>query len=874
MTANLDQFALELDTLLGLHPGPDPVLDNAPLQAASLLAGMDMDADATPRPELRARWIAHTRTLNPQRSTRNLFATKWAWTAILLLVLALLIAFRQPVFAAVGRLFGYIYIQDLGFLPANSTLVLAQPVVQSHDERSLLALHGVSTARETVLTLEYSDIASPADGAQLETATGEVIPLSWWEYNPNTPNSHGVRLFFPSLTEGVTQTTLVLPEGWRLPLAWIPASQSGWPDVQVIPYPQVDAETPSPADACVEKNGMDLCVQAATTTSEATSILVGAQSTHPDLHPGHIWQGLVWQTETEPVTLRDAQGNTFSMDGMQGDSLLFPPLPGGQQVTLNVPALLASVSIPEQSIVVDMGSDPQPDTVISLDVSIQVLDMTIHFSQATFTGDGFNSLRLTLNADPVQTVNGLTPAALEIGKPDRVDDLYGTGMLMGSKDIFIELVRPQEKVTGTITIPVVGATVIVDGPFEFTFALPEAVSITPTPIVADPNTFSPAPTPTPLSLDSYAYSGQPLQSGDLLFTAINGDNSDVYAFRPGVDSQPRLFATLPGAIAQIYIHPDRQGLDYLAGSHKIRDGISYIDHIRLYTLRFAEDKPQLLYSFTPNSVNHVGTIVQADWSFDGKYMAFRDSGGSQPGVSQRFGWFDMSCRASGLCLQHEIQVNEHLLLSAPLFSPSDYRILFSGADESGTGEPDVFLLDFDPDTSDTPIVNLTTQISVSDGNNASTWTSDGKILNICFDGMSWETNVFCIIDPMTGDTTYGELISPNLGEYRLYSGMFWLQPVGSQVATTIFPKNGTRDSLQELRLMDLNGHLGLKLAETRWIAYIQLFPIRAMAGLRHRRGYTFIYRGCELWHLNTCSGASQVSHLLGRLGALIFGCLR
>ena len=819
MTANLDQFALELDTLLGLHPGPDPVLDNAPLQAASLLAGMDMDADATPRPELRARWISHTRTLNPQRSTRNLFATKWAWTAILLLVLALLIAFRQPVFAAVGRLFGYIYIQDSGFLPADSTLVLAQPVVQSHEGRSLLALRGVSTLRETVLNLEYSDIASPADGAQLETSTGEVIPVSWWEYSPNTPDSHGVRLFFPTLPEGVTQTTLVLPEGWRLPLAWIPASQSGLPDVQIIPYPVADAETSSPADACVEKNGMELCVQAATTTSEATSILVGAQSTHPDLHPGNIWQGLVWQTETKPVTLQDAQGNPFSMDGMQGDTLLFPSLPGGQQVTLTVPALLASVNIPEQTIVVDMGSGPQPDTVIPLDVSIQVLDMTVHFSQATFTGDGVNSLRLTLNADPVQTVNGLTPAALEIGKPDRVDDLYGTGMLMGSKDIFIELVRPQEKVTGVITIPVVGATVIVDGPFEFTFALPGAASISPTPVVADPNTFSPAPTPTPLSLDSYAYSGQPLQSGDLLFTAINGDSTDVYAFTPDIDSQPRLFATLPGAVAQIYIHPDRQGLDYLAGSHEFRDGFSYIDHIRLYSLRFSEKTPRLLYIFAPNPANSIGTTVYADWSFDGKYMGFRDTGGNRPGFLERFGWFDMSCRASESCPLHEIPVNEHWSLFPPVFSPSDYRMLFTGADESDTGGPNLFLLDFDPTSPSTNIIKITSnssQFADDVGVSPAVWAPDGSIFTLCTNRQS-TTTMFCSVEPKNGSIVSGASYTEHITDYQL-------SPSGEQVLAVVIDHNAPGKGILEIHLYDLDGNAGPALATGRMFDIVAMSP--------------------------------------------------
>ncbi|MEW5829690.1 MAG: hypothetical protein AB1846_12425 [Chloroflexota bacterium] len=820
MTTDLEQFTFELDTLLGLQSGQ--VADTPTLQAASALIQMRLDADAAPQHEFRSRWVSRTIDLASQYSARSLFAVKWTWAAALILVFALLVAFRQPVFAAIGRWLGYIYIPDSGFLPADTTLVLAQPVVQQHDGRALLAQRGVATPGETTLYLEYSDIASSADGARLEIPTGEIIPLSWWEYSPYSPDAKGVRLIFPALPVGVTQMILALPEGWRLPLTWIPAAESGLPDVQVVPYPTANTETPFQTDICQEMNGMSLCVLAATTSVENTSVLVESRPTIPDLRPS--WVGTVWQTETALVTLRDERGNSYQMLDDQGNTLMFPPLPAGQQVTLNIPAFLARVDLPEQTIVVDMGDDPRPDTVIPLDIGIQVLGSTVHFSRATFTGDGVNSLRLILDADPVQTVDGITPAAIEIGKPDRVDDLFGGGMLAGSKDIFIELVRSNGKITGVLTIPVVGATVMVDGPFDFTFNLPDAASITPTPVVADPNTFSPAPAPTPLPLDSYVFSDQSLQRGDLIFTAVNGENTDVYMFTPGEEAQPQLLATLPGVVSQIYIHLDHQGLDYLAGSGELRDGFSYVDNVRLYTIRFTDNMPRLLYNFASNPANTIGTTVYADWSFDGKYLAFRDSGGNRPGHEARFGWFDMSCRSSGFCALHEIPVNEQWSLSAPIFSPFDYRMLFSGADESGTGEPDVFLLDFDPDKPDMPIANLTTQIFISDGVNAPTWTPDGQILDICFDGMSWETNVFCIIDPSTGNVTAGELISSSLGDYRLYGGVFWIQPATNQIVISVFPKNGTRESLQELRLMDLNGHLGTKLAASQWISHVDFSP--------------------------------------------------
>jgi hypothetical protein len=816
MTTNLKQFAQELDTLLGLHPGPAPALDDTALQTASLLMGLDLDVGAAPRPELRTRWISHTRTLNSQRSNRSLFTTKWAWIVALLLVLALLIAFRQPVFAAVGRLFGFIYIQDSGFLPADSTLVLVQPVVQSHNGRSLLALRGTRTPGETTLTLEYSDTASPADGAQLETLTGDVIPLSWWEYNPNAPDSHGVRLFFSTLPEGVTQTTLVLPEGWRLPLTWIPASQSGLPDVQVIPYP--DAATPSPADACTEKNGMQLCVLAATASTESTSILVQAQSTSSDLSPGDIWQGLVWQTETEKATLRDSQGNTFPMNGAQGSTLTFPPLPGSQQVTLSVPAVLASVSIPEQTIVVDVGSDPQPDTVIPLDVSIQVLDMTVHFSQGTFVGDGVNSLRLTLNADPVQTVNGLTPAALEIGKPDRVDDLYGTGMLAGSKDIFIELVRPQEKVTGTITIPVVGTTVIVNGPFEFTFTLPDEQSITPTPAVADPNTFSPAPAPTPLPFDHYYFSGQTLEAGDLLYVVWHNLQSDIYRFSPSMNIDHGLFLTLPGHVSSINIHPNRQGLDYLTGIYDKDSNV--LDDPHLYTFRFEEPTPRLLALTPPGLL----LPFQLAWSADGQLLAF-DTAPNAPGAMGSIGWIDLACRENGECPINILDdpTGNGLGLTDLAFSPNGKWLALNASDsESGAGE--VYMLPFE-NHHPGKLYNLSQSRWFADS--IYSWISEDTLVWMCDSGNALNPTSSLCLKKVTERTSSSEIIfsfndwqyfgmAPN-GEY------FWQVVINRQVEREqqiwLHDRTGASDLLTSAPWINLDYGKPAFSMDGRYLAY-------------------------------------------------------
>jgi len=135
LNKTLDQFNLRLDRMLSLSPAQtgspatsDPSVEAA-LQTAGLLTGLDLATEAAPRPELRQRWAranAKPPTAHPGRSrlTRRL-----AWVVALIIALALLAAFRQPVLAAVGRLFGYIYVQDSGFLPVDSTLVLQQPVL-------------------------------------------------------------------------------------------------------------------------------------------------------------------------------------------------------------------------------------------------------------------------------------------------------------------------------------------------------------------------------------------------------------------------------------------------------------------------------------------------------------------------------------------------------------------------------------------------------------------------------------------------------------------------------------------------------------------------------------------------------------------------
>jgi hypothetical protein len=842
MNNQMKQFSLQLDQLLGIHVEQINTVftnpqDETALEIGSLLKGMDFDSELAPKSSIRSHWVSQTQAITPP--TRRLITVRTAWLAALVLALALLIAFRQPVLAAVSNLFGYVYFQDVGFLPADSTRVLQQPIRQEHAGQSLIVIRGIATQSETIIWLEYSDSARPADGAKLTTSTGSRLEVSHWEYSPNLPDTHGVVMHFPSLPPGTTQTTLSLPEGWQIPLEWIPASQSHLPDVRAVPYPATVApETPALSavtpeqELCQEKHGMKLCVLAATattnqagtvTTSENTSVLVQTHSLLPALSE-KVWFGAIWR---KGVTLKDAKGNVFPLNSYQNGTLLFPPISANQTVSLTVPAVLASLDVSRQSITVDLGSDPQPNNIIPLDVTIPVLGTSVHFSKATFIGDGVSSLRLTLDADPVQTVDGITPVSIEIGKPDQVDDLYGVGMLEGSKDIFIELIRPTGKVTGILNIPLDKAIVTVQGPFELSFNLPEAASISPAPALADPNTFSPAPTATPIPLDAYVFSGQSLLPGDLLYTVLDDDNTNVYIFPAGTSGlketqgakQSRLLVILPGAVSQIYLHPDRQGLDYLAGTHEFRDGFSYIDHIRLYTLRFADQRPYLLHNFPANQQNLVGTTVEGSWSFDGHYAIFRYSK-PLPGEGDypwKFLWMDMTCSNGKLCMPHEVVPSTNLGLYEANFAPTDYRILFTGENYSGPGDSSLFIMDFNPSSEKNDMVKITTRgpiLSVG-ADERTLWAADGSIFSLCSDGQA--LTMFCSVNPGTGEIVSSAPYTEHITDYQLTSS-------GKQVLAVVINHTAPGKGLEEIHLFEMDGRAGPALATERMFNILEMSP--------------------------------------------------
>lgn len=838
----VQRFSQALDSLLGLRDQPsnenDPQI-KASMEVAQTIMRIPLEEEITLPVGLRQAWIERSRHITKRGVIFPSISIPRAAFVITTIILVLIIGFYQPVFAAVGQIFGYVYIPDVGFLPRNTTRILEQPVRQIHNEQSLTVTRGIATPAETILFLKFTPIAQALDGAWLMLPSGEQLTVKDWHYFPDQPNSTGVQAIFPPLPNDQDTVTLALKEGWRLPLHWITAGQSSLPDVQVIPPSEPFLLPPTETgNLCVTKNPVQLCLLAATSADEKTSLLLHVDFFDPALQPSNL--GLTWQTESQPVQLLTSQGERVSLIREEGNTLLFPTIPAQQKITISIPAVLADIDILDQFITVDLGDNPQVNDTIPVNAQIQILGATLYFSRATLIDNGVNSLQLTLNADdPLPSYHRITPILLDLGKPENISDLYGSGILSGKKDIFVELIRPQGKIHGTIRIPIIKASVMVEGPFKISFTLPNGTTEnpttnripTPTVLEVNPTNFSPLATPTPLSMTKYDYTGENLQPGDLIYSLSGEDQSEIFLVQPG--KSQRLLANLPGVLTQGFVHPDKGGINYLAGVRKTKDGLDYVDELQLYSIRFDQPLPKLLYRFSPNADNLVGTSVTANWSFDGRYGIFRMPN-SAPGASGwRYIWMDLNCQITSTCQPQELVQPASLDLYNSVFAPSDYRILFSGADRAGTGKDDIFLVDFNPYQSPLEFKNLTNSYNIDVSITPAQWTSASSIFTLCSPTQEdTDQNTFCLVDIKNAPLTSIRSLSPIPKGMRLY-GNYWISSSGKYLAALFFSTNALEgETLPAFRLLNLatgeitdNGNAQTMLTSTfspdeKYLAYV------------------------------------------------------
>ena len=222
-----------------------------------------------------------------------------------------------------------------------------------------------------------------------------------------------------------------------------------------------------------------------------------------------------------------------------------------------------------------------------------------------------------------------------------------------------------------------------------------------------------------MSLDSYSYSGQTLQTGDLLYALWNGSQTELYRFNPDEGTTPALFMTLPGSVSSLYLHPDRKGLDYLAGSFSPDTGMQ---NLQLYTLRFSDPLPRRLH------ISPEGSLTWPTWSSDGRLMAFNFQLPDPGEFQSHIGWIDMDCRSSGECPVQVLDAPDDYRLGNPIFSPQGYWLAINGADTTyGAGE--IYLLPFDDNAQAGELQNFTHSDHPDDS--SAGWIAGNKLVWMC-----------------------------------------------------------------------------------------------------------------------------------------------
>jgi hypothetical protein len=739
-----------IDNLLGISPGRDfsqatndaGEMDSL-IKVASILADTEFQEETLPAPGLRERWMrGQADVARPDKSNRLLI--RFAWATAFVAIMTLLIIFHQPVMAAFGRLLGYGYLPEAGFFRLDGTYVLDSPVEQTHDGNRLTVTQGLAGSQGTRLWITFSTSVDNPEAAWLEMPDQSRVELQGWGRYPDQPASQGLLLIFPALPKGRDQVVLAFEQGWRLPLKWVPAAQAGIPSTNLlVPYPlsgteeSADPGTASPDNqltassrqTCVESNALEVCLQAAYAYEGGLELLLEGRTLNGELHPGGYLGDLVGPGIAGDDRLYisgisgqsvDAAGGVpgeISQDGLVTQTLKFPfLLPDTGELTLHIPSFYAHLNL-DTSIELDLGPDPQPGQQLALDASLDILGQRLHFSQATLVGDGSRTLRLEMKSDPQETGDGIVVTMLELGKPQGIDDMYGSGFgPQRQVSVTVELLGVVSGLkTGVLDIPVVGATVMLPGPYEIPFQVPqESPQVAQTPVSADPGSFEPAPTPTPLSMADYSFSGRALQPGDLLFTVVEGEQTQLYAANPQDDLSAQLVAVLPGKVYSIGGQSDLTGIYYLTADHD--EVHNTLDNGQVFKVSLDGTLPVLLTDSLAEDLSDV------QWSHDGHFLALQAVDMLSEGLST---WLvDLACQGADSCQPRRLDLPEPALWNMQ-WSPVDDVIAFSGVPAgSKYGAADIFVANLDENGNLAELVNLTASEEIYDM--FPQWLSDGS----------------------------------------------------------------------------------------------------------------------------------------------------
>lgn len=277
-------------------------------------------------PEVRQEFVQalklRLKTLEPSKPRKSLSGKKMnpAWVVgMLLLALTLMVTLvvgPQEVWAAIGRLFGYI--PGVGLVDDDQEFrVLAEPVSITRDGVTVSVTNALLSNEKTVVLFSIDNVPweslSHDENIHGCYSTPELrlpngVNLSIWsggggmgnyrfEYPPVDQDVNIVEFFLPCITETLPG---LAPENWELLLSFVPAPD----DLEIIPVFEVPLPTIS-READLEKNLQPILILKALEIGDVYTLFVEFD---PSMDSDNSTSEGIWQLN-EPPALIDGSGN-------------------------------------------------------------------------------------------------------------------------------------------------------------------------------------------------------------------------------------------------------------------------------------------------------------------------------------------------------------------------------------------------------------------------------------------------------------------------------------------------------------------------------------------------------------------------------------
>jgi hypothetical protein len=554
---------------------------------------------------------------------------RWAWgLAFIFLVLlgSMLALGPRKVLSQLERWFGFI--PDYGFISSSEPLALGQAIYQdTHAGRVTLA-SGFADGRGTILHLEFDREANAPGRVWIEDNEGRQLKLQSWAFMPDQPGSQSLELHFGPMPKARTTWVLRSDDGWYLPLDWQPATSSRilQPNLlnspSPLPNPSLNIERAIP---CLKRKEVSICLAAVSVADGQIALLLEESVTDQGMvhafnfdqfiNPDDPEQGIQLQNAAGASITLTASGPSFK-DGYISYTLsgeLREEFSTEGQLKLLLPALQFRLPL-ETQLHLDIPTDLQDGESFSMDQNLDLGLGMLNFGQATLTGT-----RLFIYSEEYQAKNGLEMLALELSKPERVDDLYGSSSEATAQGrrarLMLELEQPDGRLDGEVDLPIIGAYFLWTDLPELSFeiqALPagEPASLPlPAPTAILPAHAAPA-TKLPL-----LWHNQPEASPELLYRAQKATVTtlyqtsavDQYSFHPWVE--------IPGRVAALSLVPNMDALAFILGQdNQNPDWLFRQTSLDALYLAPFGGEAKLLTELPPHS-------VEAAWSPDGQTLA-------------------------------------------------------------------------------------------------------------------------------------------------------------------------------------------------------------------------------------------------------------